>query len=211
MSDKPTNLDEGDSPARDQTGAMGPARASSERVASDFAGQPETGSEPSNEQSPNGETRMAADLTAQIKQERDECRDQLLRARAEFANYQKRAKQQADADRAYAIGSLVRDLLDPIDNLERAIDALRSSAAEGITAGLDMVQKQLLETLAKHGVEPILAQGQPFDPNFHEAILRQPSADHPEGTVVAEFGRGYKIRDRVLRPTKVAVSVKPSP
>ncbi len=131
--------------------------------------------------------------------------------RAEFANYQKRAKQQADADRAYAIGSLARDLLDTIDNLERAIDALRSSAAEGITAGLDMVQKQLLDTLAKHGVEPIVAQGQPFDPNFHDAMLRQPSADYPEGTVVAELGRGYKIRDRVLRPTKVAVSVKPSP
>ncbi len=154
---------------------------------------------------------MAADETAQRKQERDECQDQLLRARAEFANYQKRAKQQADADRAYAIGSLARDLLDTIDNLERAIDALRSSAAEGITAGLDMVQKQLLDTLAKHGVEPIVAQGQPFDPNFHDAMLRQPSADYPEGTVVAELGRGYKIRDRVLRPTKVAVSVKPSP
>jgi len=154
---------------------------------------------------------VATDETAQLKQERDECRDQLLRTRAEFVNYQKRAKQQADADRAYAIGSLARDLLDTIDNLERAIDALRSTAAEGITAGLDMVQKQLLDTLAKHGVEPIVAQGQPFDPNFHDAILRQPSADHPEGTVVAELGRGYKIRDRVLRPTKVAVSVKPSP
>jgi len=154
---------------------------------------------------------VAADETAQLKQERDECRDQLLRARAEFVNYQKRTKQQADADRAYAIGSLARDLLDTIDNLERAIEALRSSAAEGITAGLDMVQKQLLDTLAKHGVEPILAQGQPFDPNFHDAMLKQPSADYPEGTVVAELGRGYKIRDRVLRPTKVAVSVKPSP
>ena len=98
-----------------------------------------------------------------------------LRARAEFANYQKRAKQQADADRAYAVGSLARDLLDPIDNLERAIDALRASAAEGITAGLDMVQKQLLDILAKHGVEPIPAQGHPFDPNLHDAVLQQPS------------------------------------
>jgi len=211
MSDKPTNPDEAERPARDRTGGTGPGRGSSQGGPSEFEARSEIGSEPSNDQGPNGETPVAVDETARLKQEHDDCRDQLLRARAEFVNYQKRAKQQADADRAYAIGSLARDLLDTIDNLERAIDALRSSAAEGITAGLDMVQKQLLDTLAKHGVEPILAQGHPFDPNFHDAMLRQPSADYPEGTVVAELGRGYKIRDRVLRPTKVAVSVKPSP
>jgi molecular chaperone GrpE len=210
MNDEPTNPDNRENSARDQNGGMDSGRGSSRGGPSEFEAQPEIGSEPATDQSKNGETAVAADLTAQLKQERDECRDQLLRARAEFVNYQKRAKQQADADRAYAIGSLARDLLDTIDNLERAIDALRSSAAEGITAGLDMVQKQLLDTLAKHGVEPILAQGHPFDPNFHDAIVRQPSADHPEGTVVAELGRGYKIRDRVLRPTKVAVSVTPS-
>ena len=69
---------------------------------------------------------------------------------------------------------------------------------------------QLLAALAKHGVEPIAALGRPFDPNQHEALLQQPDAEHPEGTVVAELSRGYKIRDRVLRPSKVAVSVKPS-
>ena len=74
-----------------------------------------------------------------------------------------------------------------------------------------MVHKQLLATLAKHGVEPIDALGQPFDPNQHEALVQQPDADHPEGTVVAELSKGYKIHDRVLRPTKVAVSVKPPP
>jgi molecular chaperone GrpE len=133
----------------------------------------------------------------------------VLRARAEFANYQKRAKQQADADRVYAVGSLARDLLEPLDNLDRAIEALRSSGDPGVTAGLDMVTKQLHEILAKHGVEPIPAHGQPFDPNLHDAILQQPAPEHPEGTVVAELTRGYTIRDRVLRPSKVAVSVKP--
>ncbi len=85
---------------------------------------------------------------------------------------------------------------------------LRASGAEGVTAGLDMVQKQLLEVLGKHGVEPIAALGEPFDPNFHDAVLQQTSAEHPEGTVVSELSKGYKIRDRVLRPTKVAVSVR---
>jgi molecular chaperone GrpE len=152
----------------------------------------------------------AADPVSQIKQERDEFRDQALRARAEFANYQKRAKQQADSDRVYAIGSMARDLLDPLDNLDRAVEALRASGALGVTAGLDMVQRQLHEVLAKHGIEPIPALGLPFDPNLHEAVLQQPSEEYPEGTVVVELSKGYNIRDRVLRPTKVAVSVKPA-
>jgi molecular chaperone GrpE len=145
-----------------------------------------------------------------LVQERDELKDQLLRSRAEFANYQKRAKQQAEADRVYAIGNLARDLLDAIDNLERATEALRSTASEGITSGLEMVQKQLLSILAKYSVEPISAMGQQFDPNLHEALMQQPSAEHPEGIVVGELSKGYKIRDRVLRPSKVAVSVKPA-
>lgn len=152
----------------------------------------------------------AATEIAQLKKERDEFREQALRARADFANYQKRSKQQADADRVYAVGSLAKDLLDPLDNLGRAIEHLRDSGAEGITSGLDMVQKQLLEVLAKHGIEPIPALGQPFDPNHHEALMQQPTADHPEGTVVSELSKGYRIRDRVLRPSKVAVSTRPS-
>ena len=93
--------------------------------------------------------------------------------------------------------------------MHRATDALRNSATEGIASGLDMVHKQFLTVLAKYGVEPIESLGQPFDPNFHEALMQQPTADAPEGTVVAELGKGYKIHDRVLRPSKVAVSVKP--
>ena len=72
-----------------------------------------------------------------------------------------------------------------------------------------MVYKQLLDVLAKHGVEPIAAVGKPFDPHRHEALVQQASGEHPEGTVLADLGRGFTIRDRVLRPTKVAVSKKP--
>jgi molecular chaperone GrpE len=144
----------------------------------------------------------------ELQRQRDEYLDQLQRSRAEFANYQKRAKSQADADRTYAVGTLARDLLDGLDNLERATDALRASGASGITEGLDMVLKQLLAILAKHGVEPIAALGKPFDPNQHEALAQMPDPDHPEGTVVAELGKGYRIHDRVLRPSKVAVSIR---
>ena len=146
----------------------------------------------------------------QAQRQRDEYFEQLQRSRAEFANFQKRVKSQADSDRVYAIGNLAKDLLDGLDNLQRATEALRTSAAEGITDGLDMVHKQLLATLGKYGVEPIQALGKPFDPNQHEALVRQPDADKPEMTVVAELGKGYTIHDRVLRPSQVAVSVKPA-
>ena len=97
-----------------------------------------------------------------------------------------------------------------LDNFERALEAAGDRGRQGIVEGLDLVHRQLLSALAKHGVEPIAALGQPFDPNRHEALLKQPSADNPEGTVVAELGRGYLMKDRVLRPSKVAVSVAPS-
>jgi molecular chaperone GrpE len=160
---------------------------------------------------PDGSPALSPEETTQLRAERDEFKEQLLRTRADFANFQKRAKQQAETDRAYAIGNLARDLLEAIDNLERATAALRASANEGITSGLDMVQKQMLATLAKYGVEPIEALGRPFDPNLHEALMQQPTANHPEGSVVAELSKGYKIHDRVLRPSKVAVSTKPEP
>ena len=150
------------------------------------------------------------DDLATVQKQRDDYLDQLQRSRAEFANYQKRSKAQAEKDQAYAVSSLALDLIAVLDNFDRALEAAKASGAASIVEGLDMVQKQLLSALGKHGIEPISALGQPFDPNQHEALMRQPSADYPEGTVVAELGRGYRLKDRVLRPTKVAVSVSPS-
>ncbi|QEH36656.1 heat shock protein GrpE [Aquisphaera giovannonii] len=163
---------------------------------------------PDGDAGPAGAATGAQDPAAVLK-ERDELKDQLLRSRAEFANYQKRARQQAEADREYAVGNLARDLLDAMDNLERAEEALRASGQEGVSSGLEMVRKQILATLAKYKIEPIEALGQHFDPNLHEALMRKPAADVPEGTVVMELGKGYRIHDRVLRPSKVAVSVSP--
>ncbi len=159
---------------------------------------------------PNGPQSAVVDELGLVQKQRDDYLEQLQRSRAEFANYQKRSKTQADADRTYAVGTLARDLLDGLDNLQRATDALRASAAAGISEGLEMVHRQLLATLAKHGVEPIEALTKPFDPNQHEAVVQQPDEEHPEGTVVAELSKGYKIHDRVLRPSKVAVSVAPT-
>jgi molecular chaperone GrpE len=168
-----------------------------------------TGNPEMKDKAANGPQSSQTEEIAELQKQRDDYYDQLQRSRAEFANYQKRSKSQAEADRIYSVGTLARDLLDGLDNLQRATDALRASGVSGITEGLDMVHKQLLATLAKHGVEPIDALGHPFDPNQHEALTQQPDAGHPEGTVVGELSKGYRIHDRVLRPTKVAVSVQP--
>lgn len=143
---------------------------------------------------------------AEIVRQRDDYLDQLQRSRAEFANYQKRSRAQAETDRAYAVGALATDLLGVLDNFERAMQAASAAGASSIVEGLEMVHRQFLDTLAKHGVEPIDALGQPFDPALHEAIAQRPDPEHPEGTIVEEFGRGYKLRDRVLRPSRVVVS-----
>lgn len=148
------------------------------------------------------------DLGEAIRQ-RDDYLDQLHRSRAEFANYQKRARAQADADRQYAVAALAGDLLGVLDNFERAAEAARAAESPALVAGLDIVRRQLGEALAKHGVEPIEALGQPFDPNLHEALTQVPDADRPEGTVVGELARGYRLRDRVLRPARVAVAARP--
>ncbi len=156
------------------------------------------------------ETGPAGDELAQAIRQRDEYQDKLQRAQADFINYQKRAKAQADADRVYLIKPLALDILNALDNFDRAIESARGGGAQAIAEGLLMVEKQFVAALNKHGVEPINSLGQAFDPNFHEAIMQQPDAHHPEGTVVAEFAKGYKLGDRVIRPSKVAVSIRPA-
>lgn len=160
---------------------------------------------------PNAEAADAptGDDLAQATRQRDDYLEQLQRARAEFANYQKRSKAQADADRVYLVGALAVDILNALDNFDRATEAARAANAPSIVEGLEMVHRQLVAALSKHGIEPIEVLGQPFDPNQHEAVTQQPSAEHPEGTVAAEYAKGYRLRDRVIRPAKVAVSVKP--
>ena len=169
-----------------------------------------TSTSTSPETAPHPEAAAPGDDLAQATRQRDEYLDQLQRTRAEFINYQKRSKAQADADRLYLIKPLAMDILNALDNFDRAIQTARTGGASKIAEGLEMVERQFVDALMKHGVEPIPAMGLPFDPNFHEAIMQQPDPAHPEGTVVAEFARGYKLNDRVIRPSKVAVSVRPA-
>jgi len=150
-----------------------------------------------------------ADPLAEMTKERDEVQNQLLRLRAEFDNYRKRVLRENDQIRKTAARNLIEDLLPVLDNLERALGHAEDTASNPVLQGVDMVVKSLQEKLSGHGLAPIPALGQPFDPNVHEALAHEPSDEHPADTVVAEYHRGYKLGDTVLRPAKVSVSSGP--
>ncbi len=157
----------------------------------------------------DSETSFAEDPLVLVSRERDELKDQLLRVQAEFQNALRRERSMIDIRRLEAIGSVARDVLDVMDNFDRALESARSggSGSSSILAGLELVHKQLLAALAKHKVVPIEAQDLPFNPDEHEAVMQRPSDDHPDGTVIQVLAQGYKLGDRVLRPSKVVVSV----
>ena len=145
-----------------------------------------------------------------LRAERDTNRDKWLRAEAELDNYRKRAQRDADEIRKYQSIGLVRDLLSGLDNLRRAEEAAaKSKNVDELLKGISMVSVHFENTLKAHGIERIEAEGQPFDPNFHEAVTQIPS-EHPAMTVITDYEPGYKLHDRVIRPSKVVVSSGPA-
>lgn len=140
--------------------------------------------------------------------------DRLLRATADFENYKKRVAREKQEAVTYANVTLLQKLLPVLDNFEMALAAAGSApdgAAQSLQAGVAMIASQLRGALAEAGLEEIEAAGKPFDPNFHEAVAQHDSADVPEGHVLQQLRKGYKLRDRLLRPASVIVARKPSP
>jgi molecular chaperone GrpE len=159
-------------------------------------------------------TGVAAELNADqemelVGTELAEARDKMLRAQAELENYRKRARRELEDERRYAEIGLLRDLLPVMDNVTRAIDAAEKKAdAASLLEGFKMVNQQLGNVLKKHGLKTIEAEGLQFDPAHHEAVMQQPSTEHPENTVMAAVQTGYQLHDRVVRPAQVVVSKK---
>ena len=136
--------------------------------------------------------------------ERDTLLDRLARAQAEFDNARKRANKEQMELRDYAVADAVKALLPAMDSLERALE-VKSDAAE-LRAGVELIYKQLLAALAKLSVNPIVSKGEAFDPRLHEAIEMVETADVPDHQVIEELQRGYKFKDRLLRPAMVKVA-----
>ena len=138
--------------------------------------------------------------------------DQLLRLAADLENYKKRAaRERLDAIK-YATESLLERIIPVLDNFEMALAAANTAgtSVQSLQAGVNMIQQQLKSVMSDAGLEEINAAGQTFNPNLHEAISQQETADVPEGQVVQQMRKGYKLRDRLLRPASVIVAQKPA-
>ena len=136
-----------------------------------------------------------------VMEERDQYLDSLRRLKAEFDNSRKRQERERNRILESASEKLVQELLPVLDNLDRALES------EGdIRGGVQATREQLAEVLANEGLLPVASDGQPFDPNVHEAVMGQPSEDHEEGTVLQTFQRGYLLNGRAIRPAKVVVA-----
>jgi molecular chaperone GrpE len=153
---------------------------------------------------------MVEGEVAELKRQLDEKQDRLLRTLAEMDNMRRRAQREKEDYTRYATEALLRDLVPVLDNLDRALAAGRASAdARGVVEGVELIQRELLRVLERHGVTRYSALGQPFDPNRHEATARVVSTTHEPGTVVSEVAPGYLLHGRVLRPAQVAVAAAP--
>ncbi len=153
----------------------------------------------------------AADPLAQALQEAAQWKDLAYRNAAELDNFRKRAAREAQETRAYANADLLRAILPVLDNFEMGLEAARAeSETSMIFMGMSMVQRQLADFLRDMGVQEVEALGRAFDPNLHDAVAQEASADVPEGTVLRVTRRGYKLKDRLLRAASVVVSSGPA-
>ncbi len=164
--------------------------------------KPENGTEAKVEQKEKTPEEKADEFEEKIKEQED----RYLRLVAEFDNYKKRNARLYDSMIQSSRESLISPLLDVLDNFERALESSENSDVDSFKKGIQLIYQQLNELLKKEGVEPIEAVGQEFNPNLHEAMMQVVSEKYPEGVIVGEVTRGYKVKNKVIRFSKVTVS-----
>lgn len=145
---------------------------------------------------------------AQAREEAREAQEKLLRMAADFDNQKKRLQRDKDTALKYAEENLIKEILPAIDNLERALGQDQNSKDFGkhLLEGVELTLKGLLATLEKSGLKALVSVGEPFDPNFHEALVMEASKEVPEQRVIQEYEKGYMLKERLIRAAKVVVS-----
>jgi molecular chaperone GrpE len=151
------------------------------------------------------EVEVQPDPVAVAQQEVAALRDQMLRLAADFDNYRKRAMREQQEVREYGNTNLLNDVLPVLDNLERAL-AHAEGDNQPLVQGVRLVVKQFVDVLTRYGVTGFPSVGVPFDPERHEAVAQLPTADQAPGTILEELQRGYMLRERLLRPSRVVVA-----
>lgn len=157
------------------------------------------------------ETETEASLLGQLKSDLDRFRDLALRSQADFENFRKRAARDKEDAVKYANAGFLERLIPILDNFELGLTAARNhEAAAPIVSGMEMVARQLNDFLLQSGVEPVEAEGKPFDPNFHEAVAQEENSEIEEGHIIRQLRKGFRLRDRLIRPATVVVSKGPA-
>jgi molecular chaperone GrpE len=158
-----------------------------------------------NEPDPQQAEASAPDPLDDLRREKDALQDRLLRTAAEFDNYRKRVDRERRDLMDHVKSEVLADVLPILDNFERAMQA-PGGDADSFRKGVELIHKQMLDYLRKRGVTPIEALGADFDPNFHQAVIHEPSEKHRDGEVIEEMQRGYLLGDKLLRPAMVKVA-----
>jgi molecular chaperone GrpE len=148
-------------------------------------------------------------LLDEAREQGDEHQRAWQRAAADYANYKRRTDEERETVAQFANALLIGKLLAVLDDFDRALEHVPAEVHEGWVDGIRLVERKLRGVLEAEGVTPIEAVGQPFDPNQHEAVVHDETADYPDNTVIGELQRGYRLRDRVLRPALVRVANNP--
>ncbi len=161
--------------------------------------------------SSGSEAQVLAAKLAEVSNQRDAFQSQYLRIAADFDNFRKRSSKEKEDIEVRVKCTTIIELLSVVDNFERARTQIKpqNDGEMGIHKSYQGVYKQLVESLKRIGVSPMRPEGQQFDPNLHEAVMREPTEDHPEGTVMEELQRGYYLGDRILRHSLVKVAAPP--
>jgi len=156
-----------------------------------------------------GQTRAGSEILElqKVRAERDTLLDRLARMQADFENARKRASREQQEFRDYALADAINTLLPTLDSFERALQSSREQSE--LRSGIELIYKQLQDALSKLGLRPIPAKGEPFDPRLHEAIEMVETTEAPDHQIVQELQRGYKLKDRLLRPAMVKVASNP--
>jgi len=164
--------------------------------------------QPQDDAAPEGQ-----DPIAQLQAERDDLLERLQRVSADYSNYQKRVRKDISQATAFANEELIKALLGVLDDIERALDATRENHNEDdpLLSGMLLVHNNALATLEKFGLAAIEAEGTPFDPDRHSAMMEEPTDEVPPQTVLKQLQRGYLLKGRTIRPASVIVSAEPQP
>ena len=161
-------------------------------------------------QEPPGAPATPEQRIATLETEKADLRDRMLRIAAEFENWKKRARKEQSDGESKVRESVLRDVLEVMDNLERATAATGGATdLQSVQQGIALVLRLFNSKLERYDVKPLEAKGRPFDPRLHEAISQAPSTEVPPGTVLSELQKGYKLGDRLLRPAAVVVAIAP--